>query len=848
MTTSNTVDKTHIMELSEQPTSGPSTEPQHHGVEPSSSRVLPHDRQGLHGSPLHQRHGERITAANAGDAVIDMTGLSVEDHMHPADQGAVLRHANQELAVAKQRAEHYDQGLLDEFMVARAEAMKSGDYTRARDLYFRLQGVDTPEKMQEWKDATEHGGKRYGRRGWPGLLINLVPPAAMPPAISSFSRTPVGAKLAAGNTGLTVAFGVAAAVAGYQTLLHTTPVQDSAFRGSPDIAPVMKKMNDDDVATLSAAGKKLDAIMEQDSKAKLNHIRGLFAHAAANPHQPELSQQAVSTFNRTLSELQQGLADYLMASLFLNVYQDGLKRQSLLQGLRMYINLIATWVAFKSGHPLGIAVIATTTLIQFFLQPHLAKKDKVDEQLNMIDLNIAAGTDAATLASGWRTAEQVRYRQLDALFKDDWGKIAKEASGLLKMPLGQWQTYKRLQMRDQAAGRWQALEVRYAEAIQGKPGVAKLKEQMTAARAAHDHQRERQLSDQLAGQIGMSPADCWEHHDLSQRESMRTPLNADDAQELATLRTRVTTSMPRDAKKADKYAQLDRDFEGATWDVLHMADFNLNALSSVKDHFGRAASYLDLEGSAEHGPLSLSAEYKIGFVQEGNRRGGAFDENGAGFVAAMMRGYQLLFANVNGPVLIGAAYSTITETLKARDPEFEETAAMRSASTGLIGLLIITNACASFASRHASAIPMNAMQKLQAALSSAGSIAETVYQISKLNVREELRRVESQKNGVQKLGLILQRTFEHLAVLIRSGFQDHRAGRIAKQAEKLVADLEKLREANPQVFERWWDEEGQPVLEEASNLIEDAPPGFTESSEQATSSQSQSQSQAQSKS
>ncbi|KAF1042256.1 MAG: hypothetical protein GAK35_02827 [Herbaspirillum frisingense] len=821
MASVNKTDQTSLMEMGKLPSAAKQKAAD---VIESQSSVLPRNTP-ARPSPLQSQHGTPFNPAH--DVVADMSGRELDDpQQHRDDQHATLQHTSNQLVLAKARQDSYDEELYRDFLGARHAALQSGDFTEARELYLQLQGIDTPAKKQVWQEAIEHGGKRYGRRGWPGLAINLIAPIAFPPAVSTFSRTPVGPKLAVGNAAATVALGVVSAVAGYQTLLHTTPVQDSAFRGSPDLAPVMKLMNDEHRATLTTAAAELDKFVKSNHEGgKLAEIRSKFAAAAANPQNEALDREAVASFNHTMRGLEEGLTNYLMASLFLNVYQDGLKRQSLLQGLRMYVNLVATWVAFKSGHPLGIVVVGLTTLIQAFLQPQLAKKDKLDEQLNMIDLNIAAATDPKALADGWRSAEEVRYRQLVSLFKEDTKSIGGAAAKLVNMSATEWREFKSLDLRVQAGQRWNTLAPQFDAAAGKKDGasVAELQEQMQEARAVPDYARERQLSDELADLIGMARQDCYEYHDLSQRPDMRAPLSPDDQADYDRMSAHVDSNKPRDGKAA-KFEELNSDYHQAAWDEIHMSEMNLDALSQVKDHFARAAAFLDLEGSAKHDLFSLSPEYRIGFVQEGNRRGAAFDENGAGFVAAMMRGYQLLFANVNGPVLINALYAMVIEILKQNNQEFKETSSMRAASTGLIGVLIAANALAAFSTRNASAIPRNVMQNIQALLSSAGSIAETVYQVTKLNVREELRN-NANKNGAQKTALILGRTVENLAVLVRSGYQDRKAGKVADEAKKLLAALNDLRDASPENLRKLMIQSGaESTVRDATLLIEDSVP------------------------
>lgn len=789
----NTLDRTSNMELSAfRPESEPGVRTQP-GVTESSTSVLPRHRQDVQSSgALVRSHGTAIDASNARHHVADATKRIPHYDIPEVDVAKILVTAQKVLHAEAKKT--FSPEKLTKFYADRDAALKSDDFDAAIQSFLDLHDINDAEQIAALKKGFETGGIYYGLRNLKGNLLNLFFPLLMPYLIKHASPGGGGVVAATVNLAGIIATGVYAMRTNADTLLHITPLQDLAFKGgAPNIAEALKEMNLKGVATPeAAAGKLAEAINVPEYQH--THLESLYLKARQNPQDPALLERAESAFKTAEQAIKTTMLDYQIASLFVNIYHEGLERQCYMQGFRMYANMVATWAAYQAGHPIGGWYVAGTTALQTAVQPYVARGDKINEQYAQMKLNIAKGDNPDSLKSAWRSPYAIRALQLESIFKDQLKEqLPKEASKLLGLSKQDWAQYQELDMRRQSHVRWTQLDDQYARASGkfSKEDIEDLKNQILDARSDKNFSRERDLCKDLAGKIGMRADDCWEHHNLSQRESLRQPLE-DDAEVARYLDLQQLVQRKADdlnTVKEGQYAAVIRQYQATFLDPIYVQEQRLDEISSASGHRQAAAAFMDPE---RRDSFLDSPDYRIGYKLEGARRGNDHAESGAGLIGGMARTYQLGIANIGGAILVGAIMTLVDQIKKLDNPKYKESAGEHGIGTVIMGTLLLLNAAAVISIRRASAIRMNKMQIGQMAMSSASSTAETTYQIAKLNVRELLRLQGSSGNKAKDLWTILSLSAQNMILLAKSGVINIKTSQTIAKAETFMGKLEEI--------------------------------------------------------
>ncbi len=650
------------------------------------------------------------------------------------------------------------------FIETRAQALKTGDWTQAKLCFNTMLNLD-----QHGMDAGfREGGKAYSWRNAPASIMSLLPTIC---TFKAHGKAPVPARnWAAGYFGSVMAASTVSSLVNTYTLLHVTPYQDMAFRNAADIAPELNTPTFDKIET------ELKQVLQhvQDESPRLQE---LLTRSVADPENHELREAANHAVDEIAKTLDHAINHYTTRCQLNRVYFEGLHRQSCLQTLKFYGNLLAGWGGYIAKDPrVAAGIQIATSVSQLALQRLVAPSDEVDKQNLMIDLKMLTADDPGKFKELMRSPLQIRVKTLDQIFTGQVRELEQQIADTLHMGANgpnDWRTHVGLKDRAEHPARLAAVSAIRSAAFESLGAAAKgvvqaLEIELASAIDIRDYERVDELHAVLAGTLKIDAGILKTHTSLQAQANKLPPLSDEEQGQLAQLGNKIETASAKlpDSQKS-KFNMLVSAWESTRHDPQHVREGRFTEVSDYNDNKRTVHDGMQV---TEHTNLfELSPEFKVGFIKAGNTRSGLPDEVSATYGAASWRAFQLGVAGINGSLMINSLLGLVSAQKKTHDPTYQEPLWERYLSLGITMSAVLVNVAAAYQVANAKTKPLGKLWG-QVASGPTSSISETVYQNNKLDERRKIREATA-KGAYPYVGVSVKSLSTYCLGALKLGFK-----------------------------------------------------------------------------
>ncbi|AMP06980.1 hypothetical protein CPter91_4681 [Collimonas pratensis] len=683
------------------------------------------------------------------------------------------------------------------FIETRAQALKTGDWTQAKLCFNTMLNLE-----QSGMDAGfREGGKAYSWRNAPASIMSLLPTIC---TFKAHGNAPGPARnWAAGYFGSVMAVSTVSSLVNTYTLLHVTPYQDMAFRNAADIAPELNTPTFDKIET------ELKQVLQhvQDESPRL---QDLLTRSVADPGNHELRAAANHAVDEVAKTLDHAINHYTTRCQLNRVYFEGLHRQSCLQTLKFYGNLLAGWGGYIAKDPrVAAGIQIATSVSQLALQRLVAPSDEVDKQNLMIDLKMLTADDPSKFKELMRSPLQIRVKTLDQIFTGQVRELEQQIADTLHMGANgpnDWRTHAGLKDRAEYPARLAAISDIRSGAFESlgageKAAVQALEIELASATDIRNYERADELHAVIAGTLKIDADVLKTHASLQTQANRLPPLSHEERAQLALLSSKIETASGNlpDSQRS-KFNTLVIAWESTRHDPQRVREGRFTEVSDYNDNKRTVRDGMQV---TEHTNFfELSPEFKVGFIKAGNTRSGLPDEVSATYGAASWRAFQLGVAGINGSLMINSLLGLVSAQKKTHDPTYQEPLWERYLSLGITMSAVLVNVAAAYQVANAKTKPLGKLWG-QVASGPTSSISETVYQNNKLDERRKIR--EATANGsypyvgvsIKSLSTYclgaLKLGFKGMAFMPRDGIAASKARAAFEKAEGKQKELERMK-------------------------------------------------------
>ncbi|MEM4985807.1 hypothetical protein V8G57_00255 [Collimonas sp. H4R21] len=683
------------------------------------------------------------------------------------------------------------------FVETRAHALKTGDWTQAKQCFHTMLNLDQHEMDAGFRE----GGKAYSWRNAPASILSLLPTIF---TFKAHGKAPVPARnLAVGYFGSVMAASTVSSLVNTYTLLHVTPYQDMAFRNAADIAPELNTPTFDKIET------ELKQVLQhvQDESPRLQE---LLTRSVADPENQALRDAANHAVDEVAKTLDHAINHYTTRCQLNRVYFEGLHRQSCLQTLKFYGNLLAGWGGYIAKDPrVAAGIQIATSISQLVLQRLVAPSDEVDKQNLMIDLKMLTADDPGKFKELMRSPLQIRVKTLDQIFTGQVRELEQQIADTLNLGANgpnEWRTHVTLKDRAEYPARLAAVSDIRSAAFESLGGAAKaevqaLEIELASAMVVRNYERADELHAVIAGRLKIDAGVFKKYASLQAQANKFPPLSDAEQEQLELLSNKIETAcggLPDGPKS--KFDTLISAWESTRHDPQHVREGRFTEVSDYNDNKRTVHDGMQV---TEHTNLfELSPEFKVGFVKAGNTRSGLPDEVSATYGAASWRAFQLGVAGINGSLMINSLLGMVSAQKKTYDHTYHEPLWERYLSLGVTMSAVLVNVAAAYQVANAKTKPLGKLWG-QVASGPTSSISETVYQNNKLDERRKIREATAQGAypyvGVSIKSLstycldALKLGFKGMAFMPRDGIAASKARAAFEKAEGKQKELEQMK-------------------------------------------------------
>lgn len=272
-----------------------------------------------------------------------------------------------------------------------------------------------------------------------------------------------------------------------------------------------------------------------------------------------------------------------------------------------------------------------------------------------------------------------------------------------------------------------------------KWGIDGLETELVKATRSKNFAEEAQIISTVAIKLDVDAIRFKKYHDLRMLflNSSLYRFREDEQPALTAYMNKVNARVGLTPDKVGQLTSLEQQFTQIEDDPRHIIERRFEKVSG----YHKKLVFDGMQVTRNEGLFAIKAETGM-LLAEGSRRAGDAAEYMATYAAGVWRAFQLGVAGVNGPLIMTATVALLEQIYKSTldDPQtFKSPTWPKILTTVISALALGANIQAAHRIGEAKAAPLGWILFIQKLCGGTGSMAETLYQVLKLDTRQALR-------------------------------------------------------------------------------------------------------------